>query len=138
MICLLLILLVILDLQTTQVDYSSSFYVAPMYHDVFIALPKGWQHLTKMGLPDPFKEGYVLKLKRSLYGQKDTPWMFFKFLKENVLKCNHRQSVYDLCLFISDKVVCLVYVDDCLFFSNDQDSMDKSIKKLETQEWNSM
>jgi hypothetical protein len=63
---LLLILSVILDLETTQVDYTSAFCQAPMDHDVFVALPKGWQQLNKMGLGDPFKEGHVLRLKRSL------------------------------------------------------------------------
>jgi hypothetical protein len=53
---LLLILSVILDLETTQVDYTSAFCQAPMDHDVFVALPKGWQQLNKMGLTDPFKE----------------------------------------------------------------------------------
>jgi hypothetical protein len=127
---LLLILSVILDLETTQVDYTSAFCQAPMDHDVFVALPKGWQHLNKMGLPDPFKEGHVLKLKRSLYGQKDAPRMFFKFLKENLLKCGYKQSAFDPCLFISEDVICLVYVDDCLFFSKSQENIDRSIEQI--------
>jgi hypothetical protein len=101
-----------------------------MDHDVFVVLPKGWQHLNKMGLPQSFKEGHVLKLKQSLYGQKDAPWMFFKYLKENLLKCNYKQSEFDPCLFISDNVICLVYVDDCSFFSKNQSNIDKSIEAI--------
>jgi hypothetical protein len=127
---LLLILSVILDLKTTQVDYTSAFCQAPMDHDVFVAPPKGWQHLNKMGLPEAFKPDHVLKLKRSLYGQKDAPRIFFEYLKQNLLKCGYKQSEFDPCLFISEDVICLVYVDDCLFFSKSQDSIDKSIEKI--------
>jgi hypothetical protein len=127
---LLLILSVILKLETTQVDYTSAFCQAPMEHDVFVALPKGWQHLNKMGLPQEFLADHVLKLKRSLYGQKDAPRIFFKFLKQNLLKCGYKQSEFDPCLFISKDVICLVYVDDCLFFSRNQSSIDKSIQAI--------
>jgi hypothetical protein len=127
---LLLILSVILDLKTAQVDYTSAFCQAPMKTDVYVALPNGWRTLNRMGLPDMFKEDHVLKLKRSLYGQKDAPRIFFEFLKENLLKCGYRQSDHDPCLFISDTVICLCYVDDCLFFGKEQSEIDKSIQAI--------
>ena len=40
---LLLILSVVLNLATTQVDYTAAFCQAPINHDVYIALPNGWQ-----------------------------------------------------------------------------------------------
>ena len=36
----------------------------------------------------------------------------------------------DPCLFISDKVICLTYVDDCLFFAPNLKDIDKVIKLM--------
>jgi hypothetical protein len=36
----------------------------------------------------------------------------------------------DPCLFISDKVICLVFVDDCRFYSPKAEYIDDMIKKL--------
>jgi hypothetical protein len=72
----------------------------------------------------------VLRLKRSLYGQKDAPRIFFNFLKENLIKCHYTQSACDPCLFFSTNVICLVYVDDCLFFARSQQAIDESIEAI--------
>lgn len=83
-----------------------------------------------MGLKTPFKENHVLKLNRSLYGLRDSPRNFFEHLKGNLITCGYHQSENDPCLFFSDKVICVVYVDDCLFFSRSQNSIDASIEKI--------
>ena len=62
---ILLILSVLLDFHTTQVDYTAVFVQAPFDTDVYIDLPQGWRQLNKMGLIEPFKEGHVLKLKNA-------------------------------------------------------------------------
>eukprot|EP00957_Ditylum_brightwellii_P159829 12166044-Ditylum_brightwellii.AAC.1 len=72
-----------------------------------------------MGLPIKFKEGHVLKLNCSLYGLKQSSHNFFEFLKKKLLRCGFVQSQHDHWLFINDKVICLVYVNDCLFFAPD-------------------
>ena len=128
---LLLILSVILELDTVQVDYTAAFCQAPMDHDVFISLPQGWQRLNQMGLPGiEFAHGKVLKLKRSLYGQRDSPRNWFLHLKSKLEKLGMKQSQHDPCLFIGRKVLCLVYVDDCLFFSPDKENIHKLIEDL--------
>jgi hypothetical protein len=55
----------------------------------------------------------VLKLKKSLHGWKQASRIFFLHLKEQ-LEAVVFQSQEDLdpCLFISDKVICLVCMDD--------------------------
>jgi len=128
---LMLILSVILDLKSTQVDYTAAFVQAPIDTDVYISLPKGWEHLNKMGLLQPFKAGHVLKLYRSLYGMCQSPRNFFNHLKGNLIKSGFAQSKTDPCLFFTDKVVCVVYVDDCLFFSKDQKDIDDCIKRIQ-------
>jgi len=41
-----------------------------------------------------------------------------------------KQSEVDPCLFISEKVICLVYVGDTLFFSSNESDIDTVLKKL--------
>jgi len=42
------------------------------------------------------------------------------------------QTDIDPCLFISDKVICLTYVDDTLFFSPRQEYINEAMDKLRT------
>jgi len=102
------VLSVIFDLDTKQVDYTCAFLHAPITEDVYVHMPRGFQEERK-----------VLKLERSLYGLVQSPRAiprnFFEHLKANLLKRGLTQSSADPCLFISDQVICLVYVD--LFYS---------------------
>ena len=84
---------------------------------MYVELPLGWRRLNGCGLKEKFKENHVLKLDRSVYGLKQSPKNSFKLLKGNLEKCGFRQSDFDSCLFISEKVACACYVDDCLFFA---------------------
>ena len=40
----------------------------------------------------------------------------------------------DPCLFSNDKVICLVYVDDCLFFGKEPKDIDAIIRDLQEPE----
>jgi hypothetical protein len=133
---LMLILSIILGLATKQVDYTAAFVQAPIDKD-----PQ-WENLTReererrgvfIEMPRGFKEpGKVLRLKRSLYGLKQSPRNFFSHLKEK-LELVGFESIHDVdpCLFVSDKVICLVYVDDTLFFSPKQEFIDDVIRRLQ-------
>ena len=75
---------------------------------IFVEMPRGFS-----------QPGKVCRLKKSLWGLKNSP-------------CNWLPAEdVDPCLFISNKVICLTYVDDCLFFAptNSKD-IDKVIKLL--------
>ena len=68
---LLLILSIVLGLETKQVDYTAAFTHAPIGDkEVYCEMPRGFS-----------KPGYVLKLKKSLYGLKQSPINFFNFIK---------------------------------------------------------
>ena len=118
---LMLILAIILGLYTTQVDYTAAFVHADIDTEVYIEMPRGFK-----------EEGKVLKLNKSLYGLKQSPRNFFLHLKSKLESIGFKNNEeVDPCLFVSDKVVCLVYVDDTLFYSSKQEYIDEAIKQLQ-------
>ena len=67
-----------LGLASTQVDYVLAFCQAPpIKEEVYIGLPRGWETLNNMSIPQKFKRNHVLKLKRSMYGLRQSPRNFF-------------------------------------------------------------
>ncbi len=132
---LLLILSAQLQLATRQVDYTAAFVHAdidtpPGYDDMSEEDKAQWGVFVEMprGFPAP---GKVLKLKKSLYGLKQSPRNFFLHLKNKLELVGFEQATeIDPCLFISDKVICLVYVDDTLLFAHKMEDIDEALDKL--------
>jgi hypothetical protein len=52
-------------------------------------------------------------------------------LKEKLAQVGFKQSEYDACLFVTDRIIYIVYVDDTLFFSPRQEYIHEMIVKLE-------
>jgi hypothetical protein len=132
---LLLILSVILELSTKQVDYMAAFVHAPIDRD------PNWESMTteereRSGVYLQMRRGFyqpgkVLKLKHSLYGLRQSPRNFFLYLKSKLEYIGFEANIdIDPCLFISDKVICLIYVDDTLFFSPKEEFINEVIDKL--------
>ena len=131
---MLLVLSIIMPLISVQVDYTAAFVTAPIdkppdYDQmsdaekartgVFVQMPKGF------AIP-----GMVLRLKKSLYGLRNSPRNFWLYLKGKLEDIGFLQSKHDACLFYSARVICLVYVDDTLFFAREQSDIDQAIHDL--------
>ena len=67
---LLLIMSIILNLDTKQVDYTLAFVHAEAEPGTYIEMPRMFE-----------REGYILELKRNLYGQRDAPLKKCNYLK---------------------------------------------------------
>ena len=73
----------------------------------------------------------VLKWEKSLYGLKQSPHNFFVHLKEKLEAVGLKsQSQVDPCLFMSDKVIVLVYVNDT---SPKREWINKVMQKIKKQ-----
>ena len=84
-----------------------------------------------MALPRGFEQpGKVFKLSKSVYGLAQAPLAWFNKLSQGLQKVGFQPSNHDPCLFISDKVICIVYVDDCLMFTWSLKDIDKKIKQI--------
>ena len=101
---------ILMNLKTRQVDYTNAFAQAELDSNehVYVELPRDFEANTV--------DDVVLKMRTSLYGMRQSPKMFYDKLRLNLLKRNFVESQIDSCLFIHEKMVCIFYVDDCLFF----------------------
>ena len=114
---LMLIISILLDLRTVQVDYTLAFVHAPLPEDTYyIEMPKLYE-----------EDGMILELKRNLYGLCDAPKNFYYHLKKGLEQRGLKASDHDHCLFLSDNLIVLTYVDDCILFSRDSKEIDKLI-----------
>ena len=136
---LMMILSIILNLSTVQVDYTAAFVHAPIDKD------PNWDKMTEeeqkksgvyVEMPRGFAQpGKVLKLTRSLYGLKQAPRNFFLHLKSKLEQVGLKsQEHIDPCLFMSDKIIVLVYVDDTLIYSPKREWIDEFLGKLQNQQ----
>ena len=57
----------------------------------------------------------VLWLKKTVYGLRQSPRAFWKYMTSKMELCGLVQSKMDPCLFIGKKVMAIIYVDDILF-----------------------
>ena len=131
---LMLILSAQLGLVTQQVDYTAAFHAD-------IDLPPGYEDMSPeeqakvgvhMEMPRGFtQKGKVLKLKKSVCGLHQSPRNFFLHLKSNLEAVGFVQaSEIDSCLFISDKVICLLCVDDTLLYARKKEDIDEVLRRL--------
>jgi hypothetical protein len=87
---------------------------------VFVDMPRGFS-----------QQGKCLKLKKSIYGLRQSPRNFFQHLKGKLESAGLvSNSELDPCLFLSDEVICLVYVDNTLFFLPKAEYIDEIIQRL--------
>ena len=115
----MLILEVLLGLKSKQGDVTAAFLHADIGEDenVFVEMPAGFVQRDKNG------KKKVLKLRRTLYGLRQSPRAFWKYMTEKLESCGMKQSDFDPCLFIGESVMCIMYVDDLLFWSRDENDI---------------
>ena len=110
---LMLILEVLLDLKSKQGDVTAAFLHAHLDENekVYVEMPLGFK-----------QPGKVLSLRRTLYGLRQSPRAFWKYLVLRMEEVGMKQSDLDPCLFIGERCIAISYVDDILFWAtSDQD-----------------
>ena len=118
---LMFILEVLLGLKSKQGDVTCVFLHADLGHGetVYVNMPLGFNIKSKNS------KRQVLKLNKTLYGLRQSPRAFWKYITEKLKKCGLKQSKLDPCLFIGPDVMCIVYVDGLIFWSRDVANIDR-------------
>jgi hypothetical protein len=113
-------------LKSKQGDVTCAFLHADLAPDetVYVAMPLGFNIKSKNG------KHQVLKLNKTLYELRQSPRAFWKYITEKLESCGLKQSKFDPCLFIAPDVMCVVYVDDLIFWSRDVVKIDRVAMEL--------
>jgi hypothetical protein len=87
-------------------------------------MPLGFAQYSKNGTKK------CLKLKKTIYGLWQSPRAFWKYITKKLEICGLEQSNFDPCLFVGTKVICVVDVDDLIFWSKDTLAINDSAMQL--------
>lgn len=97
-----------------QMDVQTAFLNGILSEEIFMTQPDGFI--------EPGKEKLVCKLKRSLYGLKQSPKCWNTVLDEHLKSQGFIQSSADSCVYVrwrgSEKMMIAVYVDDLIIMSD--------------------
>jgi hypothetical protein len=109
------VLEILLGLKSMQGDVTCAFLHADLEENemVYVDMPIGFAQYGKNG------KKMCLNLNKTLYGLRQSPRAFWKYIMVKLKACGIEQSKFDPCLFIGPDVICVVYVDDLIFWSKD-------------------
>lgn len=103
-----------------QCDVKTAFLHSPIDKDIFLTIPECFT------CPGVSRKTHLLKLKKSLYGLKQSPYLWSETLSAFFLRQGFRHLEGERCLFVRHKIAssapeCIigVYVDDILIAAPD-------------------
>jgi hypothetical protein len=102
-----MILAIKMKLISVQCNITAAFIHGRVTETINVHQPRGFN----CGKGDE-----VLCLKRTLYGLKQSPQYFFRYLTERLIKQGLMVLQFDPCLFISNSLIVIIYVDDILIY----------------------
>lgn len=106
------------DLLVHQMDVATAFLNGKLQEDVYMKQPEGFVKKPEL----------VCKLKRSLYGLKESPRCWNVALDEHFKEIGFVQHQEDPCLYTAtggETVMIAVYVDDILIATKSEEKMDQ-------------
>ena len=118
------IMALLLGWHMRSIDFIMAYTQADVKTDIFTQLSAG---TTIQGV-DPNK--HLLKLRKNLYGLKDSQVTWHEHIKAGLLSQGFRQSKVDPCLFIKGTVLLVLYIDDAALFSPNSMAINHEIMSL--------
>ncbi|KAM2012453.1 hypothetical protein ACFX1T_024318 [Malus domestica] len=123
---ILLALVVQFDLELAQLDVKTAFLHGDLEEEIYMYQPEGFKVAGK--------ENWVCKLKKSLYGLKQSPRQWYKGFDGFMIGQKYTRSHYDHCVYFRKLqdgtfIYLLLYVDDMLIACKSK----VEIERLKTQ-----
>ncbi|KAJ0445113.1 putative RNA-directed DNA polymerase [Helianthus annuus] len=109
-----------------QMDVSNAFLYGDLDHTIHMEHPRGFE--------DKEHPSYVCKLRKAIYGLKQSPRAWFGKIGEFLLHNDFVMSKSDASLFVRETrnrvVVVLIYVDDLIITGDDEDGIEQVKENL--------
>ncbi|KAE8721509.1 hypothetical protein F3Y22_tig00015910pilonHSYRG00102 [Hibiscus syriacus] len=110
---------------------SEGFFTAERKEQIYMRQPEGFTQ--------PGNEHLVCRLKKSLYGLKQSPRQWYKRFDSYMIKIGYNRCEYDCCVYVKSLddgsfIFLLLYVDDMLIAAKNMDDV-IGLKTLLSQEF---
>ena len=109
------------DYELEQLDVKTAFLHGELEEDIYMDQPEGFVV--------PRKENLVCRLKKSLFGLKQSPRQWYKRFDSFMLSHGFKRSDYDSCVYLKtvndSAIYLLLYVDDMLIVAKDKSEIAK-------------
>ena len=98
-------------------DVKTAFLYSDLEEQIYMEQPEGFTQ--------PEKEHLICKLKRSLYGLKQSPRQWYKQFDSYMIQIGYSHCEYDCCVYVKcldddSFIFLLLYVDDMLIAAKNQ------------------
>ncbi|KAJ4714183.1 Retrovirus-related Pol polyprotein from transposon TNT 1-94 [Melia azedarach] len=118
------------DLELEQLDVKTAFLHGEFEEEIYMTQPDGFQV--------PGKEDYVCKLKKSLYGLKQSPRQWYKRFDSYMIEIGYTRSPYDCCVYYSKAtngslIYLVLYADDMLIAAENKSDVQKLMDLLSVE-----
>ena len=122
---LMLILQCVLVLHSQHIDFKNAFAWSdiPSGEPVFIEIPRDFNSYGR-------QFDVVFRLNKILYSQAEAPRLWYEKLRMFLLDCGFVLIKLYPCMFMPNTFICVVYVDDCLFWERSKSDIYNVIKSL--------
>jgi hypothetical protein len=121
---LVTILALINGWHTKQIDFVLAYPQAPLPYDNYMKLPHGIKTTEGDG------DTHVLKLKKNIYGGRNSGRIWNEYLTKGLLNIGFKQSSVDECVFYRGNLIFLNYVDDGILACPDMNLINQAIQDL--------
>lgn len=123
---LLLVLAARLNWNVRQLDVITAFLNPKIdKENLWVSIPAGtFNHCP------PFPNGPVLRLKKALYGLRQSPRLWWATIDAAFISLGLTRGVYDTNIYFSKDFIVLLYVDDTLIFDLYPESGNNSVARL--------
>lgn len=118
----LLVIVAHQNLELEQLDVKTAFLHGELEEDIYMTQPDGFYI--------PGKEDYVCKLKKSLYGLKQSPRQWYKRFDSYMIQLGYNRSPYDCCVYLNkaddgSMIYLILYVEDRLIAAKGKSDVQK-------------
>jgi hypothetical protein len=116
---------------TQQIDFRKAFVQSTLPKPIYLEMPPG-------GYTTNYP-GKILKVTRSLYGDRRAPRLWYDHLQYFLVdKSGAVPSNIDACLFLKDNLLVVVYVDDAIICSKSKSEVVNFLTKQKSRNYASM
>lgn len=127
---ILLALVAQFDLELAQLDVKTAFLHGDLEEEIYMSQPDGFKVTGK--------ENWACKLKKSLYGLKQSPRQWYKRFDKFMAEHGYTRSQFDHCVYFrklldGSFIYLLLYVDDMLIASKSKVEIDRLKAQLRTE-----